>query len=157
MGEKYPETFLIGADGRRREHGSRGNNALADTTYLRLSERIITELARRYGRNPAVWGWQLDNEPHAPADYSLSAQQAFREWLKARYKTIDMLNREWGAAFWSLKYNSFDQILAPNPTFLYGPSPHAILDFRRFTADQTEKFSTGKPLFCVNIPPARNG
>jgi hypothetical protein len=30
MGEKYPETFLVGADGRRREHGSRGNNALAD-------------------------------------------------------------------------------------------------------------------------------
>src|SRR5262245_19567380 len=25
MGEKYPETFLVGADGRRREHGSRGN------------------------------------------------------------------------------------------------------------------------------------
>ena len=140
MGEKYPQTFLIGADGRRREHGSRGNNALADATYLRLSERIITELARRYGRNAAVWGWQLDNEPHAPADYSLSAQQAFREWLKARYKTIDALNRELGAAFWSLNYNSFDQILAPNPTILYGPSPHAILDFRRFTADQTEKF-----------------
>ncbi len=140
MGEKYPQTFLVGADGRRREHGSRGNNALADPTYLKLSERVITELARRYGKNPAVWGWQLDNEPGAPPDYSPSAQQAFREWLKARYKTIDVLNREWGAAFWSLQYNSFDQILIPNPAYLYGPSPHALLDFRRFTADQTEKF-----------------
>jgi beta-galactosidase len=82
----------------------------------------------------------VDNEPNARADYSPSAQHAFREWLKARYKTIDTLNREWGAAFWSLKYNSFDQILIPNPTYLYGPSPHAILDFRRFTADQTEQF-----------------
>jgi beta-galactosidase len=140
MGEKYPETFLVGADGRRREHGSRGNNAVADPTYLRLSERVITELARRYGKNPAVFGWQLDNEPHAPPDYSPSAQQAFRDWLKAKYKTIDVLNREWGAAFWSLKYNSFEQIVAPNPTYLYGPSPHAMLDFRRFTADQTAKF-----------------
>jgi beta-galactosidase len=140
MGEKYPETFLVGADGRRREHGSRGNNALADPTYLRLSERIIAEMAKRYGRNPAVWGWQLDNEPMAQPDYSPSAQAAFREWLKARYKTIEVLNREWGAAFWSLTYNNFAQIRIPNPSYLYGPSPHAILDFRRFTADQTGKF-----------------
>jgi beta-galactosidase len=138
--EKHPESFIVGADGRRLEHGSRTNNALADPAYLRYSERIITEMARRYGRNPAVWGWQLDNEPGAQADYSPSAQQAFRQWLGARYKTIDALNREWGAAFWSLNYNSFDQILIPNPTMLYGPSPHAMLDFRRFTADQTGKF-----------------
>jgi beta-galactosidase len=140
MGEKYPESFLVGADGRRREHGSRGNNALADPNYLRLSERVITEMARRYGRNPAVWGWQLDNEPNAPPDYSPSAQQAFREWLKARYKTIEQLNREWGTAFWSLQYSNFAQIRIPNPSYLYGVNPHAILDFRRFTADQTGRF-----------------
>lgn len=138
--EKYPQAYLVGADAQRREHGSRGNNALADPDYRRLSERVITELARRYGRNPAVWGWQLDNEPMAQADYSPSAQEAFRAWLRARYKTIEVLNREWGAAFWSLKYNNFDQVRAPNPTNLYGVSPHAMLDFRRFTADQTAKF-----------------
>ncbi len=55
MAEKYPQIFIVGADGRRREHGSRANNALADPDYLRLSERIITELARRYGRNPSIW------------------------------------------------------------------------------------------------------
>jgi beta-galactosidase len=138
--EKYPHAYLVGADGRRREHGSRGNNALADADYLRLSERVINELARRYGKHPAVWGWQLDNEPMAQPDYSPSAQAAFRGWLRAKYKTVDALNREWGAAFWSLKYNGFDQVLPPNPTFLYGVSPHAVLDFRRFTADQTAKF-----------------
>lgn len=140
MAEKYPEIFRVGPDGRRWEHGSRGNNALADPTYLRFTERVITELARRYGRNPAVWGWQLDNEMNSPPDYSPSAQQSFREWLRVRYQTIDVLNREWGAAFWSLKYNSFDQIRSPNPSLLYGPSPHAVLDFRRFTADLTAKF-----------------
>jgi beta-galactosidase len=140
MGEKYPQTFLVGADGRQREHGSRGNNALNDPTYLRLSERVITEMARHYAKHTAVWGWQLDNEPMAQPDYSPSAQQAFRDWLKARYKTIDVLNREWGAAFWSLQYNRFEQIRIPNPAYLYGPSPHALLDFHRFTADQTGRF-----------------
>jgi beta-galactosidase len=140
MGEKYPQTFLVGQDGRQREHGSRGNNALADPTYLRLSERIITEMARRYGHHPAVWGWQLDNEPIAQPDYSPSAQAAFRDWLRARYQTVEVLNREWGAAFWSLQYNRFEQVRIPNPTYLYGVSPHAMLDFRRFTADQTGRF-----------------
>jgi beta-galactosidase len=140
MAEKYPEIFRVGEDGRRLEHGSRANNALADPTYLRLTERVVTQLARRYGRSPAVWGWQLDNEPNSPPDYSPSAQAAFRDWLRTRYKTVDVLNREWGAAFWSLKYNDFAQVHPPNPTFLYGVSPHALLDFRRFTADQTAKF-----------------
>ena len=140
LAEKYPASFLVGEDGRRREHGSRGNNALADPDYLRLSERVIDQLGRRYGRNPAVWGWQLDNEPNSPPDYSPSAVGAFRDWLRARYKTVDALNREWGAAFWSLKYNDFAQVRPPNPSFLYGVSPHALLDFRRFTADQTAKF-----------------
>jgi beta-galactosidase len=140
MFEKYPQAYLVGADGRRREHGSRGNNALADPDYLRLSGRIITELARRYGSHPAVWGWQLDNEPMAQPDYSPSAQVSFRGWLKERYRTVETLNREWGAAFWSLKYNSFEQVIPPNPGFLYGVSPHAVLDFRRFTADQTAEF-----------------
>ncbi|HLM56654.1 MAG TPA: beta-galactosidase [Pyrinomonadaceae bacterium] len=140
FGEKYPQAFLVGADGRLREHGSRGNNALADKDYLRLSERVIEELARRYGKNPAVWGWQLDNEPGAPPDYSPSAQGAFRRWLRARYKTVETLNREWGAAFWGLQYSSFEQARVPNPSYLYGVSPHAMLDFRRFTADQTARF-----------------
>lgn len=140
LAEKYPNSFLVGEDGRRREHGSRGNNALADADYLRLSERVIDELGKRYGKNPAVWGWQLDNEPNSPPDYSPSARAAFREWLLAKYKTIEALNEEWGTAFWSLKYNDFDQVRPPNPSFLYGVSPHAMLDFRRFTADQTAKF-----------------
>lgn len=140
LAEGHPEIFLVTAEGRRKEHGSRANNALADPTYLRYCERIITELARRYGKHPAVWGWQLDNEPSAPPDYSPSAQRAFRDWLQARYATIDALNREWGAAFWSLMYDGFDQIRIPNPTLLYGPSPHAVLDFNRFTADQTARF-----------------
>ncbi len=123
-----------------------GSAAAAPTTplpilsNLRHSERIITELRRRYGHQPAVWGWQLHNEPSARPDYSPSAQQTLQEWQQARYQTIDVLNREWGTAFWGLKYNRFDQIRIFNVTFLYGPNPHAVLHFHRFTTDQTARF-----------------
>ena len=140
MARKYPEIFLWDADYEPREHGSRGNNALSDSVYLKFCDRIVTELGRRYGRDPRVWGWQLDNEPGAPPDYSPSAQENFRHWLEKKYKTVTDLNRAWGAQFWSLKYGSFGEIRIPNTAHLYGVNPSAVLDFRRFTADQTGIF-----------------
>ncbi len=138
MAEKYPEIFMVDSNGRILEHGSRANNALGDSIYQRLCERIITKLGQHYGNNPNVIGWQLDNEPYAQADFSPSAQSGLRTWLQKKYKTIDELNTEWGAAFWSMKYNNFAQIRITS--ILYGASPHAILDFKRFTADQTAHF-----------------
>jgi beta-galactosidase len=54
---------------------------------------------------------------------------------------IDSLNKSWGNAFWSLTYNDFDQILIPNVKELVAQAnPHAILDFKRFTADEAADF-----------------
>ncbi len=142
LGEKYPEIYLVGADGRRREHGTRANGSLADDVFVRYARRIVAELGRRYGRDPRVWGWQLDNEPSAPADYSPAARSRFQAWLKAKYGSVEALNAAWGGAFWSTKYDSFAQVLIPNEG-LFGEdalSPHALLDFRRFTADTQAEF-----------------
>ena len=142
MGEKYPEIYLVGGDGRRREHGTRANGSLANDVFVRYTKRIVAELGRRYGKDPRVWGWQLDNEPSAPDDYSPSARAKFQAWLKARYGTIEALNKAWGGNFWSTRYDAFEQVLIPNEG-LFGEdalSPHALLDFRRFTADTQAGF-----------------
>jgi beta-galactosidase len=142
LGEKYPEIYLVGADGRRREHGTRANGSLADDVFVRYSKRIVTELGRRYGKDARVWGWQLDNEPGAPSDYSPAARAKFQAWLRAKYGTVAALNDAWGGSFWSTRYDSFDQVLVPNE-MLSGEdalSPHALLDFRRFTADTQAAF-----------------
>jgi beta-galactosidase len=142
LGEKYPEIYLVGADGRRREHGTRANGSLADDVFVRYSKRIVTELGRRYGKDARVWGWQLDNEPSAPPDYSPAARAKFQAWLRAKYGTIAALNEAWGGSFWSTRYDSFEQVLVPNEA-LFGEdalSPHALLDFRRFTADTQAAF-----------------
>jgi len=140
MAAKYPRIFLWDADYKPREHGSRGNNALSDSVYLNFCDRIVSELGKRYGHDSRVWGWQLDNEPGAPEDYSPSAQENFRAWLKGKYKTVGEVNRAWGAQFWSLTYGSFEEIRIPNSRNLYGINPSAVLDFRRFTADRTGLF-----------------
>jgi beta-galactosidase len=142
LGEKHPEIYLVGGDGRRMEHGTRANGSLANEVFLRYARRIVEELGRRYGRDPRVWGWQLDNEPWGPPDYSPSARRAFQAWLERKYGTVGRMNEAWGGAFWSTAYDSFAQVLIPNET-LFGEdalSPHAVLDFRRFTADTQAEF-----------------
>ncbi|OXB21847.1 beta-galactosidase [Flavobacterium tructae] len=142
MGEKYPEIYLVDASGRRREHGNRANQSVSNEKYRAFVEKIVTELGKRYGKNKNIMGWQVDNEPGAPDDFSPSAQKGFQKWLKAKYGTIEKLNAEWLGSFWSIRYNNFEQIAIPNAEIYFEDklSPHAILDFKRFTADSQAEY-----------------
>ena len=65
----------------------------------------------------------------------------FRDWLKEKYGSIDRLNTDWGGAFWSEMYQNFDQIEIPNEQVLVAdPSPHAVLDFRRWFAHEAANY-----------------
>ena len=100
-------------------------------------------IGKHYGNDKRIWGWQLDNEPshYGQYDYSPAAQESFRRWLKAKYQNIDKLNDTWGTAFWSIWYNNFDQVRIPNQKELIAqPSPHAVLDFKRFSAEECNDF-----------------
>lgn len=138
----YPETFIM--DGRyiRAENGTRGLGSIVNPQYRRFVDQIVTQMAQRYGKNEHVIGWQLDNEPGAISDYSPSSQEAFRQWLKDKYQTIDALNAAWGTAFWSQWFNGFDQVIIPNTNLVgwWGNNPHALLDFKRYTADAQAEF-----------------
>jgi beta-galactosidase len=142
MGEKYPEIYLVGSDGLRREHGIRANASLSNLHYQKYVDRIVTVIAEHYRNDARIWGWQIDNEPLATSDYSRSAQVAFQQWLKERYGNIDKMNSVWGGSFWSTRYNNFEQVLIPNAAMNEEDklSPHALLDFQRFTADVTANF-----------------
>ena len=51
-----------------------------------------------------------------------------------RYRDVAGLNDAWGTAFWSQRYDDFEQVLPPRiaPT----TRSHAAADFRRFSSDQ---------------------
>jgi beta-galactosidase len=134
--QKHPEILVVGNTGIPVQHGMRLNANGSNPVYQQYIEKIIRQMAARYGNHPAVWGWQLDNEPHFEGlyDYSAFAQQDFKKWLQKRYGSIDSLNKAWGAAFWSLTYNNFGQIRIPNAKESFS-NPHAILDFQRYNAD----------------------
>lgn len=142
MRDKHPQTFVMDGHYIRAEHGTRGLGSIVNPAYRQFVVTIVTEMAKRYGQNKNVIGWQLDNEPDAKPDYSPSSQEAFRQWLKNKYKTIEALNTAWGTAFWSQHYDNFDQVIIPNTNLVgwWGNNPHALLDFKRYSADAQAEF-----------------
>ncbi len=142
LGIKHPEIYAMGSNYLRAEHGTRAQQSLSNPIWKEYSKKIIEKLGQRYGKNPAVIGWQLDNEPEAKEDYSPSSQSAFQDWLQKKYKTIEGLNHAWGTAFWSQTYSDFSQIKIHNANHVgwWGTNPHALLDFKRYLADTQAEF-----------------
>lgn len=144
LAKAHPEIMMIDAKGRRMEHGTRQQATWSSDVYRAYVGRIVEQLAKRYANNPTVWGWQLDNElSHygQEPEFSESSQTKYRAWLKAKYQTIDNLNRDWGTAFWSQRYQNFEQIRLPNQAELVAQiNPHQILDAQRWFADEAADY-----------------
>jgi beta-galactosidase len=144
LSERHPEILMVDAQGRRMLHGTRQQATWSSDVYRSYVAKIVEQLGKRYGNNPAVWGWQLDNElSHygKEPDYSDASQGKFRVWLKAKYGTIAALNEAWGNSFWSQMYQNFDQIRLPNQEEEVAQmNPHALLDSQRWFADEAADY-----------------
>lgn len=141
--DRHPDILPVGADGRVRGFGSRRHYDFSSPSYYEASQRICTAVAERYGKHPAVAYWQTDNEfgcHQTVVSYSPAAVARFREWLRARYGTVDALNRAWGTVFWSMEYRSFDEIDAPIGTVTEAHPSHR-LDYRRFASDEVARYN----------------
>jgi len=127
--QKYPDVLRVDEDGTRAGHGGRRQFSFASKRYRDFCRRIATEMAKRYGHNPAVVGWQIDNEV-GPPSFDAESVAAWHAFLKTRYGTIDALNRRWATQYWSQYYNDFDQV----PLHATGQqNPALLLDFKHFT------------------------
>ncbi|RLK52663.1 beta-galactosidase [Microbacterium telephonicum] len=134
LGIRHPETLPVDRDGVRLVAGSRNQFAPASRVYRAAALAITRDLAERYRDHPAVRMWHVGNE-FGQLDHGNEAARSFRDWLRARYGTIDALNAAWGTAFWSQRYADFDEILPPRRA-PYLINPTQSLDFRRYTSDE---------------------
>ncbi|MGY5765828.1 beta-galactosidase [Brachybacterium sp. DNPG3] len=134
---RHPEILPQREDGTVLGQGGRQSYAVSSPVFREYALRMTRTMAERYGDHPALALWHVDNELgcHVPHDYSDNAAAAFRTWLEARYGTIEGLNAAWGTAFWSQRYDSFDEILPPRTAPTYA-NPGQQLDFARFSSDE---------------------
>ena len=133
---KYPETLRVDENGRRDEHGNRQQFSFASTKYCELAHGIAEAMAKRYGHNPNVVGWQLDNE-YGEDSFDPDARAQWHAWLKAKYGTIDHLNTLWTTQYWSQTYDNFDEIPARSKE----ENPALLLDWRHFVSDTWKGYS----------------
>lgn len=136
---KHPEVLIKHEDGTTMDHGARQHASFSNEYYRDYAQNMIAELAKHYGQDKRIMGWQLDNEPRPVVDFSEDARKRFRDWLKAKYKAIDELNEAWGTNFWSGTYREFYEINLPKHA-QWGMNLYQRLDHNRFANEETATF-----------------
>lgn len=155
--DEYPAIAPVDEQGRVRGFGSRRHYSFSSPDYWRESRRIVDIVARRYGRHPAVAGWQTDNEYgcHATVlSWGPDDLRAFREWLRHKYQSTEQLNEAWGNAFWAMEVQSFEEIALPNLA-VTETNPAARLDFWRFASAQIAAYNRMQCEIIRNHAPGR--
>jgi len=133
--QAYPEIFAVDEYGRRAQHGNRCHYCVNSPAFHAAAVRIVSAMAQRFGANPNVIGWQLDNEYNRVC-YCDRCRRLFQEYLACKYGALDELNRRWTTAYWSQTYSSWEQI--PIPVGQHNPG--LMLEFKRFVTESYRKF-----------------
>ncbi|MFC7360730.1 beta-galactosidase [Nocardioides astragali] len=136
--QRHPEMLPVTHDGRTLSPGGRQGFCPSSPVYREHALALCTALAERYHDHPALALWHVSNELgcHNARCYCDVSAEAFRTWLRRRYDDdVARLNDAWGTAFWSQRYNDFEQVLPPRVAPAHA-NPTQQLDFARFSSDQ---------------------
>ncbi len=147
---KYPEVRPISNMGTLYpEYGPRPNICRDSETYKTLVQRYILAMVNRYKDHPALRAWQVDNEPtYPPLDSTTHedfchcehTQKKFLAWVQNRYKTLEEVNRIWGARFWTNTFGSWEDITSPKCGVWDAGNPHIFMDWYRFKTDMVHEW-----------------
>ncbi len=102
MWDKYPQARHVDIAGNEGypsvATGSATGNApmcLDNEDVRGQAEQFLTALVERYRGSPATLGYDVWNEGSVQECFCPATQAKFREWLKAKYGTLEALGRAW--------------------------------------------------------------
>jgi beta-galactosidase len=109
-----------------------------------LAEKFLVALVERYKNHPATLGYDMWNEntydggsPQHMRCYCEATQRKFREWLRARYSSLDALGKTWHR----YSYANWDNVHPPR-NFTGYPESLDWLEFRVDDAFSLMKWRT---------------
>lgn len=137
MFEAHPEIIQVDKTGHRVPVGIRGHRCMNSPIFRTYCEKMITAMVEHYRDWEIVTGYQIDNELEANHCCCPVCQEAFRDWVRNKYHSIDKVNEVWGNAVWSGEYTDFSQIMPPFGEHQTWLNPSYTLDFNRYASQST--------------------
>jgi len=110
MYKEHPEIVVTRLGGQNLYYGLRQNTDLLNPTYRFYCERVIRKILEHYRSNPAIIGFQVDNETSSAGAANHDVQVGFEEYLKAKFHTVDELNKVWGLNYWGQRLNDWTEL-----------------------------------------------
>ena len=107
LARKYPDILAVTPNGPSR-YGPRQNMDIANPHFRFHAERVIRQMIAHVKDQPAVIGYQIDNETKSYHVSSEGVQRGFVESLKSKFKSLDALNLAYGLDYWSNRINAWE-------------------------------------------------
>ncbi len=107
MAKEHPEFYARPLGGAEVRYGMRQNMDYDNPKFRAYAERLIEKLVSHYKDNPAVIGWQIDNETGAYGASNDDVFHGFVDHLKEKFGTTDALNKAWFLNYWGQDVNDW--------------------------------------------------
>ena len=115
MVREHPEVIRTEQNGTRHVFGGRHNFCPTSPYFRKASRALASHVAERYAGTPGLVTWHVCNEYGGGGGlcYCEQCAESFREWLKAKYGTVENLNKAWCANFWSHTIYDWADVVPP--------------------------------------------
>lgn len=125
--KKYPDVLAITPQGQN-QYGTRQNMDISNKNFRFHAERVIRKIMEHVKDNPAIIGYQVDNETKAYNTAGPEVQKLFVEYMKAKFVSLDSINKDFGLDYWSNRINSWDDF----PSMTGSINASQLAEFSKF-------------------------
>ncbi len=125
----HPDVTVENEAGHKISHGGRRHCCSNNPHYREYSARIVEAMAREFGEDENVIGWQIDNEIYIYGTrgcFCPACRDRFHAYLERKYSTVEALNAAWNLNLFSQAYDSFAEIPLPRDTW---HNPHLRMEW----------------------------
>ncbi len=106
LAREHPDVLAITPNGQNR-YGPRQNMDITNPQFRFYAERVIRRLVEHVKDQPAVIGYQLDNETKSYHVSGPDVQRGFVGFLEGRFTSLAALNLAFGLDYWSNRINDW--------------------------------------------------
>jgi beta-galactosidase len=110
MYHAHPEILARPLGGAPAFYGMRQNMDIDNPVFRAYAQRLIKNLVEHYRDNPAVIGWQVDNETASYGASNADVFAGFVDHLKEKFATVENLNKAWLLNYWGEDVNKWEDM-----------------------------------------------